>query len=192
MDEIPTLATERLILRPFNASDAPAVERLAGTREVAHTTLAIPHPYPVGGGAVWIATHAGEWDRSEALTLAICDPATPSNLLGAISLHFSTTHLHGEVGYWIAPSDWGKGYATEAARALITYAFTTLGLHRVQGRHFIRNPASGRVMQKVGMQLEAFTGTLSCVGASSRTSRCTRSCGATCGRRYRIPVSVIR
>jgi RimJ/RimL family protein N-acetyltransferase len=154
MEEIPTLTAKRLILRPFNTSDAPAVERLAGAREVANTTLTIPHPYPVGGGAEWIATHADEWDRREALTLAICSQAAPGDLLGAISLHFSTTHLHGEIGYWIALSDWGKGYATEAARTLTTYAFTTLGLHRVQGRHFIRNPASGRVMQKLGMQLE--------------------------------------
>jgi [ribosomal protein S5]-alanine N-acetyltransferase len=49
---------------------------------------------------------------------------------------------------------WGCGYATEAVRALVSYGFTELRLNRIQGRHLIRNPASGRVMQKIGMSYE--------------------------------------
>ena len=55
---------------------------------------------------------------------------------------------------WIAPAMWGHGYATEATRALLTLGFDQLKLHRIQARHFTRNPASGRVMQKAGMKLE--------------------------------------
>ena len=154
MPEIPQLVTERLVLRPFAISDGPLVEYLAGTREVADTTLTIPHPYPIGGGAAWIATHADAWDRGTRLTLALCDPGGVGELLGAISLHVSPAHSHGEIGYWIGVSNWGRGYATEAARALTAYAFQQLELHRVQGRHFTRNAASGRVLQKLGMQLE--------------------------------------
>jgi len=154
MPEIPHLVTERLLLRPFDARDGSAVEQLAGAREVADTTLTIPHPYPVGGGTAWIATHAGDWERRERLTLAICARTAAQQILGAIGLHISMAHLHGEIGYWIGRDAWGNGYATEAARALVSYAFVQLGLHRVQGRHFTRNPASGRVMQKLGMQLE--------------------------------------
>jgi [ribosomal protein S5]-alanine N-acetyltransferase len=154
MREMPTLLAERLLLRAFNEADGPDVERLAGAREVADGTLNVPHPYPPGAGAEWIATHARAWERGERLTLAICARALPDELLGAISLHVSATHRHGEIGYWMGSAYWGRGYATEAARALVAYAFAELDLHRVQGRHFRRNPASGRVMQKLGMQLE--------------------------------------
>jgi RimJ/RimL family protein N-acetyltransferase len=154
MENAPRLETERLLLRPFQESDAVAVERLAGVREVADTTLNIPHPYPAGGGLQWIATHGAAWARRQNLTLAICSQAPPNDLLGAINLSLSLMHLHGEIGYWIGASSWGHGFATEASRALVAYAFDELGLHRVQGRHFIRNPASGRVLQKLGMSLE--------------------------------------
>ncbi len=151
---LPRLATERLILRPFAISDGPAVERLAGAREVADTTLTIPHPYPTGAGAGWIRTHADAWEQERGLALAICRGPAADDLIGAISLQLSKPNSHGELGYWVAVGSWGKGYATEAARALTAYAFTTLALHRIQGRHFTRNAASGRVLQKLGMQLE--------------------------------------
>src|SRR5262245_9728187 len=123
MEELPQLATERLLLRPFAAGDGSRVERLAGRREVADTTLAIPHPYPAGGGAQWIGTHAAAWARRENLALAICNRTSPDQLLGAISLHLSLPHSHGELGYWIGVDNWGKGFATEAAQALAAYAF---------------------------------------------------------------------
>jgi ribosomal-protein-alanine N-acetyltransferase len=154
MGEVPRFVTERLVLRPFHVSDGPSVERLAGAREVADTTLTIPHPYPAGGGAQWIATHASAWERRDNLALAICAQMPPDELLGAISLHLSLAHSHGEIGYWIGVNSWGKGFATEAAQALAAFAFAEVGLHRLQGRHFTRNAASGRVMQKLGMHLE--------------------------------------
>ena len=86
------------------------------------------------------------------LALAVCSSGGP--LVGAISLHVAREHRHGELGYWIGEDAWGKGYATEAAQAVTAYAFRDLGLHRIQGRHFTRNPASGRVLEKIGMQRE--------------------------------------
>jgi len=153
-DPLPSLMTPRLVLRPFTAADGPVVERLAGVREVADTTLNIPHPYPEGAGAKWIGTHAKAWKAGGGLTLAVALHATPDALLGAISLVIEREHARGEIGYWIAAPHWGCGYATEAARAMTTFGFNDLALHRVQGRHFTRNPASGRVMQKLGMRLE--------------------------------------
>ena len=151
---IPRLETERLLLRPFSPDDGPSVERLAGAREVADTTLTIPHPYPAGGGAAWIATHAEAWAHGDRLTLAITPRSATEDLLGTITLHISREHAHAEIGYWIGVHAWGRGYATEASRAVIGYAFGELALHRITGRHVTRNPASGRVMQKLGMQLE--------------------------------------
>jgi len=63
-------------------------------------------------------------------------------------------HHRAELGYWIAKESWNCGYATEASQAVIDFGFGTLGLHRIQARHLVRNPASGRVMEKLGMQQE--------------------------------------
>jgi RimJ/RimL family protein N-acetyltransferase len=154
VESIPTLTTPRLILRPFTVEDAPAVERLAGAREVADTTLSIPHPYPEGGGAAWIETHADTWKSGKGFTLAIARRETPDALLGAIGLSIDRDHLRGELGYWINVADWGRGYATESSRAIMSFGFSELGLHRIQARHFTRNPSSGRVMEKLGMRFE--------------------------------------
>src|SRR5687768_6748544 len=97
-DGFPQLLTNRLLLRPFDATDGPMVERLAGAREVADTTLTLPHPYPEGGGTSWITTHADQWRQRDRLTLAICPKDAPRELLGAIGLHFSIPHSHGEIG----------------------------------------------------------------------------------------------
>jgi RimJ/RimL family protein N-acetyltransferase len=75
-------------------------------------------------------------------------------LVGAVGLALKPEHAAAELGYWIAVPEWGKGYATEAAAALCGHAFATLGIHRIQARHLLRNPASGRVMQKLGMRQE--------------------------------------
>lgn len=154
MPDFPRLVTERLVLRAFVPDNGPAVERLAGAREVAEMTLTIPHPYPSGGGAAWIATHGDAWQRGEILSLAICERADEDAVVGAVGLVLAAAHRHAEIGYWIGRDWWGRGYATEAARAVVAYGFTELRLHRILGRHFTRNPASGRVLQKLGMRLE--------------------------------------
>ena len=58
---------------------------------------------------------------------------------------------NGELGYWIGKPYWGRGYCTEAAREMVRYGFEILGLHRIHSNHFGSSPASGRVMQKIGM-----------------------------------------
>ena len=149
----PTLGTERLLLRPFAADDAPDVQRLAGARAVAETTLHIPHPYEDGVAEAWIATHAERFAEGAVLTLAIT-LRDGGALVGAIGLTFNRAHQSAEMGYWVGVPYWGRGYATEAAAALMRYAFQALGLHRVHATHLTRNPASGRVMQKIGMRHE--------------------------------------
>src|SRR3954464_11470916 len=81
----PTLTTERLSLRPFTLDDAWDVERLAGKREIADTTLNIPHPYPVGAATRWIESHAQAWASGTNATFAIIETKS-ARLIGAISL----------------------------------------------------------------------------------------------------------
>ena len=153
--ERPTLRTKRFVLRPFRPEDGPAVERIAGRFEIADTTLTVPHPYPEGGGAAWIATHAEAWNEAGRLTLAVAPAGAPDGIVAAVGLGTNLAHASAELGYWVAVEHWGQGIATEAARALMEYGFRSMGLHRIQARHLARNAASGRVMQKVGMRREA-------------------------------------
>lgn len=149
----PTLRTERLVLRPFELSDAATVQRLAGERALADTTVAIPHPYPDGAAEDWISTHAPGYAEGTQATYAVT-LAAGGELVGAIALHIAPAHGRGELGYWVAIPHWNQGFATEASRALVTFGFRELGLHRIQARHLTRNPASGRVLVKLGMRFE--------------------------------------
>jgi RimJ/RimL family protein N-acetyltransferase len=150
---IPTLPTERLILRPFSLADAPAVQQLAGDRQVAETTANIPHPYEDGMAEAWIGRHEQGFAKDESATWAmVAKPGGPP--LGAISLMLNLANAYAELGYWVGRPYWNHGYCTEAAAAVVKYAFEDLGLNRVQARHMTRNPASGRVMQKIGMAHE--------------------------------------
>ena len=153
MDPQPTLTTGRLKLRPFSLDDAPAVRKLAGSPAIADTTLNIPHPYGEGMAEAWIATHPEKYEKGEGATFAIVRRADGA-LLGAIGIHPREAHSRAEIGYWIGEPYWGQGIATEAARAVVDYGFGTLGLNRIYAFHFGRNPASGRVMQKLGMRHE--------------------------------------
>ncbi len=150
---LPSLETERLVLRPFTLADAPDVHRAVGNWAIADTTLNIPHPYAEGMAEMWIGTHAEAFATGENLTLAITSRASGA-LLGAIGLALKPEHARGEMGYWVAQPFWGRGYCTEAAAAVLRYAFEMLGLNRVHAAHLTRNPASGRVMQKLGMTHE--------------------------------------
>jgi [ribosomal protein S5]-alanine N-acetyltransferase len=75
-------------------------------------------------------------------------------LIGTITLHLNVRDDNAELGYWIGRPYWGRGYATEAAREVVRYGFEGLGLHRIHAEHLGSNPASGRVMQKIGMAYE--------------------------------------
>lgn len=137
-------------LRRFVAADAPRVELLAGEREVAETTALIPHPYPAGAAAAWIAAHDAAADAGSEYTYAITE--LDATLVGAIALR-PRPATRENLGYWIGRGWWGRGYATTAARAMIALGFGLLDLDTLSASHLARNPASGRVMEKCGMRL---------------------------------------
>ena len=143
------LDTERLILRPPDLADAPAVQRLAGAREVALNTLMIPHPYPDGAAEEWISKPRTDDQINFAITVR-----ETGELAGVIGLIVNRDHDRAEIGYWIGVPYWGRGYATEAGRAVVRHAFEGLALNRVYAEVFSRNPASARVLQKIGMRHE--------------------------------------
>ncbi|MEX2027693.1 MAG: GNAT family N-acetyltransferase [Pirellulaceae bacterium] len=148
----PTLKTERLVLRPFTVADAPLVQILAGDKDVASTTRLIPHPYPDGLAVSWISTLPSKYQQGDGVSFAIT--LKEGALIGSIGLILSLADHHGELGYWIGKPYWNSGYCTEAAAAMLQFAFDTLDLERVFAKYMGKNPASGRVMAKLGMTQE--------------------------------------
>lgn len=147
------LSTSRLLLRPFALTDAPVVQRLAGAPEVADTILLIPHAYPDGAAEQFIAGTHAEFEKGENFVFAITLRVT-GELCGSMGLKVAVAHERGELGYWIAVPFWNRGYCTEAGQAVLHFAFEPLRLNSVCAHHFARNPASGRVLQKLGMRCE--------------------------------------
>jgi len=155
MAELRSMTTPRLHLRPFTLDDAPAVQQLASERDIAATTLSIPHPYPNDGAEQWIRQGLDAIERGEMANFAITlkDAGT---LIGSIGLGVKAEHERAEMGYWIGKPYWGRGYATEAARAVLQFGFDVLNLNRIVAHHMIHNPASGRILTRIGMQREGF------------------------------------
>jgi len=153
MPEQPTLFTERIILRPYALNDAKELQRLIGDRAIADTTTNIPHPYEDGMAEEWISRRQETFERGVSVQFAITH-REQGFFMGGIGLMIDREHERAEVGYWIGEPYWNQGYCTEAARAVLKYGFEVLKLNRIHANHFKRNPASGRVMQKIGMKHE--------------------------------------
>jgi 8-oxo-dGTP diphosphatase len=139
------LETARLVLRPLGLEDAPAVQQFAGDWEVARFTGAIPHPYPDGAAAEWIAGLAAE----DEVVLAV-GRRGDGELLGCIGLRPRLEQREAVFGYWIGRPFWGRGYASEALQALVDHAFQTYDIDRVRAAAMPENRASIRVQEKVG------------------------------------------
>src|SRR5262245_36969038 len=136
----PTLQTTRLLLRPYNLADAADLVRLAGAREVAATTLRIPHPYREQDALDFIASCPEEAGKISRFAITLREGG---QLCGGIGLRIDSApnEQSAELGYWLGVAYWGLGYATEAARAMVRYGFESFGLHRIYATHFAHNPA---------------------------------------------------
>jgi len=150
----PTLQSAHLILRPLTLQDASSLSRLAGRREIADTTVSIPHPYSEEQARQWIAETADLFAKRKSAVFAM-ESKSKGMLAGTIGLRdIDAEHLQAELGFWVAVECWGQGYATEAARAVVAFGFEQLSLNRIYAHHMVRNPASGRVLAKIGMKPE--------------------------------------
>ena len=150
------IVTERLLLRPYGdgdfdglyaieSSDEVARWLYNGARNEAETRDLLARKIR---GAAFAAE--GDW-LSTAVTLR-----DGGALVGDVALQWvSELHRCGEIGFTFNPEHQGRGYATEAARALLPFAFETMGWHRLVGRTEARNTGSARVLEKLGMRLEA-------------------------------------
>ena len=147
--EQPVIETERLLLRPFDSEDAKDIQKLAGNRKVSEATRNIPYPYKDGIAEEWISNHVSCWKNRTGAIYAVTEKIS-KKLFGAVSL-VEINGAAAKLGYWMGEPYWDKGYSTEAAKALLQFAFTGMGVKKVIAEHLSSNPASGRVMEKIGM-----------------------------------------
>jgi RimJ/RimL family protein N-acetyltransferase len=153
---LPQLDTDRLALRSVRLGDAQSIQELAGDRAIAENTLLIPHPYEEGMAEQWIKAQRKRYGEGSEVAYAIV-PRGEKSLIGIVGLMITQKHSRGELGYWIGRPYWGLGYATEAAAAVLRYGFEHLRLNRICAFHFARNPASGRILEKIGMKREGIS-----------------------------------
>jgi ribosomal-protein-alanine N-acetyltransferase len=149
----PILKTNRLILNAFTQADVPQVTAICSKKAIADTTAHIPHPYTEKIANEWIHTHALSFNKKSSVTYAIRGKQA-LDLIGCMSLVIDPVSDRGELGYWIREAAWNKGYCTEAAQVIIPFGFNTLQFNKLKAEHLIRNPASGKVLQKLGFKKE--------------------------------------
>ncbi|UAK24231.1 GNAT family N-acetyltransferase [Sphingomonas nostoxanthinifaciens] len=138
--------TERLLLRPGWAEDAPVLAAAIGEAAIARNLARVPYPYAESDAAAFLALPQ-EPGRPRFL-IFLRDGAT---LIGGIALD-GESEGDANLGYWIARAYWGQGFATEAGRAVCALADASLRLPRLRASHSLDNPASGRVLGKLGFR----------------------------------------
>ncbi|MBO6554087.1 MAG: GNAT family N-acetyltransferase [Roseitalea sp.] len=146
----PVLTTERLVLRMPVHDDADELAVIANSREIAEMTARMPHPYTRADAANYIrAVHEG---RVEGYVYAVTIADT-GRLVGMCAVTNRPPSGDLEVGYWIGRAWWGKGYASEAASAVVDLAFRVTGANVIYAGSRTVNPRSRQVLVKQGFEL---------------------------------------
>ncbi len=140
------LQTKRVLLRPPVAADISRFVPLLNDFEVTRNLSRVPHPYTEDDGCAWIVRVAGERVRGDSYPFVVVEK-TAGMLLGMCGVH---PQLDFMLGYWIGKPYWGQGYATEAVRRVAKFAFDELGANALTASWMHDNPASGRVLEKIG------------------------------------------
>ncbi|NKX46044.1 GNAT family N-acetyltransferase [Roseicyclus persicicus] len=140
------IETPRMVLRSLRASDAGLVHFYASDKRVADMTTTIPHPYPPGAAEQFV-TRATRPDRTEFVWAMDAAEMGGSELMGLITLK-QMDRDQSEIGYWVAPTMWNTGLASEAVRGLI--AANPLGNTAIFASVFQDNPGSARVLTNAG------------------------------------------
>lgn len=147
------IKTKRLNLRRLRIEDASEITNICNNYNIYKTTVCIYYPYTEDDAIEWIADGLYNFKHNRLYDFAITDKKTDV-IYGVITLSNNAKNNNGEIGYWIGEKFWNQGIATEAASAILEFAFKDKKYHRVYARHMEENIGSGRVMQKIGMKKE--------------------------------------
>jgi len=140
--------TERLLLRPGWREDAPALLQAIADEAIVRNLATAPWPYSFADAETFLTRERAP--RDAACLIFLRGDGAP-RLIGGVGFGRMPSGER-EFGYWIAKPYWGRGYATEAGRALLANARDTLRLGKLAAGHFLDNPASGRVLGKLGFR----------------------------------------
>ncbi len=151
--ELPHLSTPRLRLRPLEKHQAETLCALANGPKIADNTATIPSPYTLQTALDFIDGMQEKYRTANLLSLG-AHLRDSGELIGVVSLRINPANLYGHLGGWVAADARNRGYAAEAATALMDYGFADLGLYRVGSQCFSRNKESARVMEKIGLRYE--------------------------------------
>ena len=144
------IKTKRLVLRQLTLEDAKAFSELASDYDIAKMTGSLPHPMPLFSAEFKIMCLRRQKQRGLAYPYAITQDGV--ELMGVMDLFRGAPDAVLEIGYWIGKPYWGQGLSTEAAKAIIQEARYTLGVKALEAGVFADNPASLRVLQKLGFE----------------------------------------
>ena len=142
----PAIETRRLTLRAPGVGDVNRIAALANDRDVARMTCHMPHPFGVGDAEAFVLDVAGQDPRRASTFLIEHEDLGPVGVIGL----FEGEDLAPEAGYWIGRPFWGRGFATEALQGALVWAGKHWRRRALIAGHFTDNPASGRVLDKVG------------------------------------------
>jgi RimJ/RimL family protein N-acetyltransferase len=142
------LETERLLLRPQAADDIPAIVPLLNDFEVSKYLSRVPYPYTEEQAREFTAKSAEDRARGKAYPFAVTLKGA-MRLIGGCGLRLKDDGVF-EIGYWLGRPYWGQGYASEAARRVLAFAYHELKAPVLKASYFHDNPASGRVLAKLG------------------------------------------
>lgn len=140
------IATERLTLRPTQPTDAARAVAIRSDWEAARMLSRASYPPEPRQTERWFADHWREWETGEAYRFAVEHDGVMIGMVDIDDIVQGEAHL----GYWFDRAAWGRGYASEAAAALVRFAFAVVGVTVLRAGHAIDNPSSGRVLTKLG------------------------------------------
>lgn len=152
MKNFPQIETERLILNAITSSDIPQIVEYLQDKVYSDFTSNIPYPYRKEDAEYWLQLAEEAFVKRQGFTFAIRNK--DKKLIGAIGLHDEGSDK-AEIGYWIAIPYWNQGYVTEAAKAIVDFGFRELKFNKIFATYFPHNPASGKVLEKIGLKKEA-------------------------------------
>ncbi|MCB9848896.1 MAG: GNAT family N-acetyltransferase [Phycisphaeraceae bacterium] len=148
-----TIETERLTLVIPARGDALSIAAICEAPDVSANTLTLPHPYTEADAHDFVDRVEAGMEAGNRVTFLIRRRADGAGV-GTIGLVLEPPHHRAELGYIIRLSERGQGYATEACRGVLAYGFGELGLHKITAAWFTDNPASGRILEKLGFHEE--------------------------------------
>ena len=148
------ILTERLRLSPIAPHDCAPIQLAAGRLEVADTMISVPFPFRYQDAERYVRTRLGQMRRGRALALVIRTRAA-GDFCGLVELReIDQEHALAELSFWLAVEARGRGYMGEAIGAILHVGFQDLGCNRIGAYHMVRNPASGRVLVRLGFRVE--------------------------------------